>query len=83
MLPGSSNQDLRHALQQFDAECEAAGMRISISESNVMVLSWKKSLSGERGESTLSEGVSILLDLVYERYKGEYEIVRQEQDSCL
>ncbi|CAM4611183.1 unnamed protein product [Leuciscus chuanchicus] len=38
----AGNQDLQHALGRFAAECEAAGMRISISKSEAMVLSWKR-----------------------------------------
>ncbi|KAK3559275.1 hypothetical protein QTP86_009939 [Hemibagrus guttatus] len=34
--------DLQHALGRFAAECEAAGMRISTSKSEAMVLDWKK-----------------------------------------
>ncbi|XP_016305013.1 uncharacterized protein LOC107660256 [Sinocyclocheilus anshuiensis] len=42
VLLASSNQDLQHALEMFAAECEAAGMRISTSKSEAMVLSRKK-----------------------------------------
>ncbi|XDV52909.1 hypothetical protein PO909_021551 [Leuciscus waleckii] len=38
----SSDQDLQHALGRFAAECEAAGMRISTSKSEAMVLSRKR-----------------------------------------
>ncbi|KAK3571094.1 hypothetical protein QTP86_001788 [Hemibagrus guttatus] len=34
--------DLQHALGCFAAECEAAGMRVSTSKSEAMVLDWKK-----------------------------------------
>ncbi|KAK3569468.1 hypothetical protein QTP86_031437, partial [Hemibagrus guttatus] len=34
--------DLQHALGRFAAECEAAGMRVSTSKSEAMVLDWKK-----------------------------------------
>ncbi|XDV13498.1 hypothetical protein PO909_001890 [Leuciscus waleckii] len=37
-----SDQDLQHALGRFAAECEAAGMRISTSKSEAMVLSRKR-----------------------------------------
>ncbi|XDV11655.1 hypothetical protein PO909_000531 [Leuciscus waleckii] len=37
-----SDQDLQHALGWFAAECEAAGMRISTSKSEAMVLSRKR-----------------------------------------
>ena len=36
------SQDLQHALGRFAAECEAAGMRISTSKSEAMVLDRKK-----------------------------------------
>ncbi|CAM4549683.1 unnamed protein product [Leuciscus chuanchicus] len=37
-----SNRDLQHGLGRFAAECEAAGMRISTSKSEAMVLSRKR-----------------------------------------
>jgi hypothetical protein len=42
VLLASSNQDLQRALGRFAAECEAAGMRISTSKSEAMVLHRKK-----------------------------------------
>ncbi len=42
VLLAPSDQDLRHALGRFAAECKAAGMRISASKSKAMVLSRKK-----------------------------------------
>ncbi|GAA6085164.1 receptor-type tyrosine-protein phosphatase F-like, partial [Tachysurus ichikawai] len=42
VLLASSNQDLQRALGRFAAECEAAGMRISTSKSEAMVLSRKR-----------------------------------------
>ncbi|XP_058616632.1 uncharacterized protein LOC131530397 [Onychostoma macrolepis] len=42
VLLAPSDQDLWHALGWFAAECEAAGMRISTSKSEAMVLSRKK-----------------------------------------
>ncbi len=42
VLLAPSDQDLRHALRRFAAECEAAGMRISTSKSEAMVISRKK-----------------------------------------
>ncbi|GAA6103504.1 uncharacterized protein LOC122141275, partial [Tachysurus ichikawai] len=42
VLLASSNQDLQRALGRFAAECEVAGMRISTSKSEAMVLSRKK-----------------------------------------
>ncbi|KAI3370169.1 hypothetical protein L3Q82_024952 [Scortum barcoo] len=58
VLLASSGQDLQHVLERFAAECEAAGMRISTSKSEAMVLSTGKgwrALSGSRftGQSTL------------------------------
>ncbi len=40
-LMASSVCDLQHSLNRFASECEVAGMRISTSESEVMVLSRK------------------------------------------
>ncbi|KAI3375956.1 hypothetical protein L3Q82_016374 [Scortum barcoo] len=42
VLLASSSQDLQHVLERFAAECEAAGMRISTSKSEAMVLDWKR-----------------------------------------
>ncbi|KAK3540202.1 hypothetical protein QTP70_028393 [Hemibagrus guttatus] len=42
VLLASSSLDLQHALGRFAAECEAAGMRISTSKSEAMVLDRKK-----------------------------------------
>ncbi|KAI3373048.1 hypothetical protein L3Q82_006401 [Scortum barcoo] len=42
VLLASSSQDLQHVLERFAAECEAAGMRISTSKSEAMVLDWKE-----------------------------------------
>ncbi|KAK3530619.1 hypothetical protein QTP86_029307, partial [Hemibagrus guttatus] len=42
VLLASSSQDLQHALGRFAAECEAAGMRVSTSKSESMVLDQKK-----------------------------------------
>ncbi|KAK3526236.1 hypothetical protein QTP70_018714 [Hemibagrus guttatus] len=42
VLLASSGLDLQHALGHFAAECEAAGMRVSTSKSEAMVLDWKK-----------------------------------------
>ncbi|KAI3370755.1 hypothetical protein L3Q82_007300 [Scortum barcoo] len=36
------HQDLQHVLERFAAECEAAGMRISTSKSEAMVLDRKR-----------------------------------------
>ncbi|KAK3511498.1 hypothetical protein QTP70_009001 [Hemibagrus guttatus] len=42
VLLASSSLDLQHALGHFAAECEAAGMRVSSSKSEAMVLNRKK-----------------------------------------
>ncbi|KAI3356554.1 hypothetical protein L3Q82_017759, partial [Scortum barcoo] len=42
VLMVSSGQDLQHVLERFAAECEAAGMRISTSKSEAMVLDRKR-----------------------------------------
>ncbi|KAK3559924.1 hypothetical protein QTP86_026952 [Hemibagrus guttatus] len=42
VLLASSGLDLQHALGRFAAECEAAGMRVSTSKSEAMVLDRKK-----------------------------------------
>ncbi|KAI3370382.1 hypothetical protein L3Q82_024470, partial [Scortum barcoo] len=42
LLASSSSQDLQHVLERFAAECEAAGMRISTSKSEAMVLDRKR-----------------------------------------
>ncbi|KAI3371391.1 hypothetical protein L3Q82_023988 [Scortum barcoo] len=42
LMMASSGQDLQHVLERFAAECEAAGMRISTSKSEAMVLDRKR-----------------------------------------
>ncbi|KAI3360193.1 hypothetical protein L3Q82_014512 [Scortum barcoo] len=42
VLLALSSQDLQHVLERFAAECEAAGMRISTSKSEAMVLDRKR-----------------------------------------
>ena len=42
VLLAPSSQDFQHVLGWFAAECEAAGMRISTSKPEAMVLNWKK-----------------------------------------
>ncbi|XP_042604086.1 uncharacterized protein LOC122141275 [Cyprinus carpio] len=42
VMLASSGQDIQHALGRFVTECEAAGMRISTSKSEAMVLSRKR-----------------------------------------
>ena len=55
VLLASSGRDLQLSLERFAAECEAAGMRISTSRSETMVLSRK------RVECSLRVGNEILL----------------------
>ncbi|KAI3362052.1 hypothetical protein L3Q82_012385 [Scortum barcoo] len=45
VLMASSGQDLQHVLERFAAECEAAGMRISTSKSEAMVLDRKEKVA--------------------------------------
>ncbi|KAI3372225.1 hypothetical protein L3Q82_022666 [Scortum barcoo] len=69
VLLASSSQDLQHVLERFAAECEAAGMRISTSKSEAMVLDQEKggvpSPGGWRGPAS-SGGVQVSRGLVHE-----------------
>ncbi|KAI3376204.1 hypothetical protein L3Q82_016712 [Scortum barcoo] len=69
VLLASSSQDLQHVLERFAAECEAAGMRISTSKSEAMVLDRKRggvpSPGGWRGPAS-SGGVQVSRGLVHE-----------------
>ncbi|KAI3370830.1 hypothetical protein L3Q82_007356 [Scortum barcoo] len=63
VLMASSGQDLQHVLERFAAECEAAGMRISTSKSEAMVLDRKRVVAcplqgGWRGPAS-SGGVQV------------------------
>ncbi|KAI3364986.1 hypothetical protein L3Q82_000948 [Scortum barcoo] len=69
VLLASSSQDLQRVLERFAAECEAAGMRISTSKSEAMVLDRKRvacplRVSG-RGPAS-SGGVQVSRGLVHE-----------------
>ncbi|KAI3362614.1 hypothetical protein L3Q82_001627 [Scortum barcoo] len=69
VLMASSGQDLQHVLERFAAECEVAGMRISTSKSEAMVLDRKRvacplRVGGERPAS--SGGVQVSQGLVHE-----------------
>ncbi|KAI3376014.1 hypothetical protein L3Q82_016550 [Scortum barcoo] len=69
VLMASSGQDLQHVLERFAAECEAAGMRISTSKSEAMVLDRKRvacplQVGGEGPAS--SGGVQVSRGLVHE-----------------
>ncbi|KAI3360580.1 hypothetical protein L3Q82_002449 [Scortum barcoo] len=70
VLMASSGQDLQHVLERFAAECEAAGMRISTSKSEAMVLDRKRVAAcplqvGWRGPAS-SGGVQVSRGLVHE-----------------
>ena len=64
VLLASSGRDLRPSLERFAAKCEAAGMRISTSKSETMVLSWK------RVECPLRVGNEILPQVEEFKYLG-------------
>ena len=64
VLLASSGRDLQLSLERFAAECEAAGMRISTSKSETMVLSWK------RVECPLRVGNEILPQVEEFKYLG-------------
>ncbi|KAI3353065.1 hypothetical protein L3Q82_019630 [Scortum barcoo] len=62
VLMASSGQDLQHVLERFAAECEAAGMRISTSKSEAMVLDRKRvacALSRRIGAASSSYAVGV------------------------
>ncbi|KAK3524458.1 hypothetical protein QTP70_029309 [Hemibagrus guttatus] len=64
VLLAPSSLDLQHALGRFAAECEAAGMRVSTSKSEAMVLNWKKVAC------TLQVGVEVLPQVEEFKYLG-------------
>ncbi|KAI3377068.1 hypothetical protein L3Q82_000278 [Scortum barcoo] len=64
VLLASSSQDLQRVLERFAAECEAAGMRISTSKSEAMVLDWK------RVACPLRVGGEVLPQVVEFKYLG-------------
>ncbi|KAI3372506.1 hypothetical protein L3Q82_022982 [Scortum barcoo] len=69
VLLASSSQDLQHVLERFAAECEAAGMRISTSKSEAMVLDRKRVACPLRVEwrgPASSGGVQVSRGLVHE-----------------
>ncbi|KAI3354050.1 hypothetical protein L3Q82_018608, partial [Scortum barcoo] len=69
VLLASSSQDLQHVLERFAAECEAAGMRISTSKSEAMVLNRKRVACPLRVEwrgPASSGGVQVSRGLVHE-----------------
>ncbi|KAI3366608.1 hypothetical protein L3Q82_009297, partial [Scortum barcoo] len=82
VLMASSGQDLQHVLERFAAECEAAGMRISTSKSEAMVLDQKRVACplrvGERGPAS-SGGVQVSRGLVHTS-EGKMESVRLTGD---
>ncbi|KAK3533231.1 hypothetical protein QTP70_013673 [Hemibagrus guttatus] len=64
VLLAPSSLDLQHALGYFAAECEAAGMRVSTSKSEAMVLGRKKVAC------TLQVGGEVLLQVEEFKYLG-------------
>ena len=64
VLLAPSNHDLQLSLERFAAECEAAGMRISTSKSEAMVLSRK------RVECPLQVGGEVLPQVEEFKYLG-------------
>uniref|UniRef100_A0A8C6KZX9 Reverse transcriptase domain-containing protein n=1 Tax=Nothobranchius furzeri TaxID=105023 RepID=A0A8C6KZX9_NOTFU len=64
ILLASSERDLQLSLERFAAECEAAGMRISSSKSETMVLIWK------RIECLLQVGDEVLPQVEEFKYLG-------------
>ena len=64
VLLAPSNDDLQLLLEQFSAECEAAGMKISTSKSEAMVLSRK------RVDSPLQVGGEVLPQVEEFKYLG-------------
>ncbi|KAI3356547.1 hypothetical protein L3Q82_017227 [Scortum barcoo] len=66
VLMASSGQDLQHVLERFAAECEAAGMRISTSKSEAMVLDRK----GKRVACPLQVGGEVLPQVEEFKYLG-------------
>ncbi|KAK3559185.1 hypothetical protein QTP86_005078 [Hemibagrus guttatus] len=65
VLLTSSGLDLQHALGRFTAECEAAGMRVSTSKSEAMVLDRKKVAC------TLQVGGEVLPQVEEFKYLGD------------
>ena len=81
VLLASSDRDLQLSLDQFAAECEAAGMRISTSKSESMVLNRK------RVECTLRVGDEILPQVEEFKYlgftsEGRMERGDRQADRC-
>ncbi|KAK3532449.1 hypothetical protein QTP86_018088, partial [Hemibagrus guttatus] len=64
VLLASSSLDIQHALGRFAAECEAAGMRVSSSKSEAMVLDRKKVVC------TLQVGGEVLPQVEEFKYLG-------------
>ena len=71
VLLASSDRDLQLSLDRFTTECEAAGMRISTSKSESMVLNRK------RVEWTLRVGDEILPQVEEFKYLGVLFTVRE------
>ncbi|KAK3518681.1 hypothetical protein QTP70_007172 [Hemibagrus guttatus] len=66
--------DLQHALGHFAAECEAAGMRVSTSKSEAMVLDWKKMAC------TLQAGGEFLPQVEEFKYLGVLFMIEERMD---
>ena len=82
VLLAPSSQDLKHVLRRFAAECEAAEMRISTSNSEAMVPDWKKLASSLRvgGEfQPQVEEFKYLGDLCMSKERMEREIDRPQK----
>ncbi|KAK3557275.1 hypothetical protein QTP70_026276 [Hemibagrus guttatus] len=74
VLLASSGLDLQHALGHFAAECEAAGMRVSTSKSEAMVLDRKKVVC------TLQVGGEVLPQVEEFKYLGVLFMIEGRMD---
>ncbi|KAK3575619.1 hypothetical protein QTP86_031501, partial [Hemibagrus guttatus] len=74
VLLASSGLDLQHALGRFAAECEAAGMRVSTSKSEAMVLDRKKVVC------TLQVGGEVLPQVEEFKYLGVLFMIEGRMD---
>ncbi|KAI3352266.1 hypothetical protein L3Q82_005245 [Scortum barcoo] len=72
-----ASQDLQHVLERFAAECEAAGMRISTSKSEAMVLDRK------RVACPLQVGGEVLPQVEEFKYLGSCSRVRERSSVRL
>ncbi|KAI3370616.1 hypothetical protein L3Q82_007192 [Scortum barcoo] len=82
VLLASSGQDLQHVLERFAAECEAAGMRISTSKSEAMVLDRKRVACPLQGEVERRIGAaSAVMRSVYRTVVVKKELSRKAKLS--